>query len=81
MARGGQWAAGAFATRGMIQAAASELREQGVHVPLLIVDATIEELGVTEPSAIGQVMGAIMKQHDGLDGTVVNKLVRARLAG
>jgi hypothetical protein len=26
----------------MIQAAASELREQGVHVPLLIVDATIE---------------------------------------
>jgi uncharacterized protein YqeY len=47
----------------------------------VIVDATIEELGVTEPSAIGQVMGAIMKQHDGLDGTVVNKLVRARLAG
>ncbi len=36
------WAAGAFATRGMIQAAASELREHGVHVALLIVDATIE---------------------------------------
>jgi NADP-dependent 3-hydroxy acid dehydrogenase YdfG len=42
MARGGPWAAGAFATRGMIQAAASELRDQGVHVALLIVDATIE---------------------------------------
>ena len=36
------WAAGAFATRGMIQAAASELRDHGVHVALLIVDATIE---------------------------------------
>ena len=42
MAGRGPWAAGAFATRGLIQAAASELREQGVHVALLIVDATIE---------------------------------------
>jgi hypothetical protein len=44
-----------------------------------IVDATVEELGVTGMSAMGQVMGAIMKKHDGLDGTTVNKLVRARL--
>lgn len=36
------WATGAFGTRGMIQAAASELREDGVHAALLIVDATIE---------------------------------------
>jgi NAD(P)-dependent dehydrogenase (short-subunit alcohol dehydrogenase family) len=36
------WAAAAFATRGMIQATASELRERGVHVALLVVDATIE---------------------------------------
>ena len=36
------WATGAFGTRGMIQAAASELRDDGVHVALLIVDATIE---------------------------------------
>lgn len=36
------WAAGAAATRGMIQSAASELRDHGVHVALLIVDATIE---------------------------------------
>jgi len=36
------WAAGAAGTRGMIQSAASELREHGVHVALLIVDATIE---------------------------------------
>ena len=38
----GPWAAAAFATRGLLQAAASELREHGVHAALLIVDATIE---------------------------------------
>src|SRR5436305_9006578 len=38
----GLWAAGAFATRGLVQAAAQELREQGIHVALLAVDATIE---------------------------------------
>jgi NAD(P)-dependent dehydrogenase (short-subunit alcohol dehydrogenase family) len=38
----GLWAAGAFATRALVQAAAQELRAQGVHVALLAVDATIE---------------------------------------
>lgn len=38
----GPWAAGAAATRALIQSAAGELREKGVHVALLIVDATIE---------------------------------------
>lgn len=38
----GLWAAGAFATRALVQAAAQELREQGVHAALLAVDATIE---------------------------------------
>ncbi len=38
----GPWAAAAFATRGLVQAAASELRDKGVHVALLVVDATIE---------------------------------------
>jgi NADP-dependent 3-hydroxy acid dehydrogenase YdfG len=42
MAGRGPWAAAAFATRGLVQAAAGELRENGVHVALLIVDATIE---------------------------------------
>lgn len=42
MAGRGPWAAAAFATRGLVQSAASELREHGVHVALLIVDATIE---------------------------------------
>jgi NADP-dependent 3-hydroxy acid dehydrogenase YdfG len=38
----GLWAAGAFATRALVQAAALELREEGIHVALLVVDATIE---------------------------------------
>ena len=37
----GPWAAGAFATRALLQSAALELRERGVHAALLIVDATI----------------------------------------
>ncbi len=42
MAGRGPWAAAAFATRALVQAAALEAREQGVHVALLIIDATIE---------------------------------------
>ena len=42
MATRGPWAAAAFATRGLLQSAATELREHGVHAALLIVDATIE---------------------------------------
>lgn len=38
----GPWAAGAFATRALSQAAALELRERGVHAALLIVDGVIE---------------------------------------
>lgn len=38
----GPWAAAAFATRALVQSAAAELRDDGVHVALLIVDATIE---------------------------------------
>jgi len=37
----GLWAAGAAATRALVQAAAQELRAEGIHVALLIVDATI----------------------------------------
>ena len=42
MPKRGPWTMGAFATRGLVQSAAAEMREQGVHVALLIVDATIE---------------------------------------
>jgi NAD(P)-dependent dehydrogenase (short-subunit alcohol dehydrogenase family) len=41
MAGRGSWAAGAFATRALCQAGATELREEGVHVGLVIVDAVI----------------------------------------
>lgn len=38
----GAWAAGAAATRALVHAAAQELREEDIHVALLIVDATIQ---------------------------------------
>src|SRR4051794_23844690 len=38
----GLWAAGAAATRALTHSAALELRERGIHVALLIVDATID---------------------------------------
>jgi NAD(P)-dependent dehydrogenase (short-subunit alcohol dehydrogenase family) len=49
----GLWAAGAFGVRAITQAAALELRGQGIHVALLIVDAGIQPLsgGATGDSA------------------------------
>ena len=44
----GLWAAGAFATRALVQAAAQELREEGIHAALLVVDATIESPKTSE---------------------------------
>jgi NAD(P)-dependent dehydrogenase (short-subunit alcohol dehydrogenase family) len=41
----GLWAAGAFGVRALTQAAALELREHGIHVALLVVDATIDRSG------------------------------------
>lgn len=38
----GLWAAGAFATRAMVQAAAQEVREEAIHVALLAIDAVME---------------------------------------
>jgi NAD(P)-dependent dehydrogenase (short-subunit alcohol dehydrogenase family) len=53
----GLWAAGAFGVRALTQAAALELRGQGVHVALLIVDAGIEPIAGggrpgTDPAAL-----------------------------
>jgi NAD(P)-dependent dehydrogenase (short-subunit alcohol dehydrogenase family) len=42
MAGRGLWASGAAATRALAHAAAQELREEGIHVALLVVDATID---------------------------------------
>ena len=45
-----------------------------------IVRGAIEELGVDDPKMVGRVMGHIMKAgHDGLDGGVVNRVVREEL--
>ncbi len=41
----GLWAAGAFAVRALTQAAALELREEQIHVALLVVDAGIDRTG------------------------------------
>lgn len=43
----GLWAAGAFGVRAITQAAALELRSQGIQVALLIIDAGIEPLSGT----------------------------------
>ena len=47
----GLWAAGAFGVRAITQAAALELRPQGIHVALLIVDAGIEPLAGPRPGS------------------------------
>jgi uncharacterized protein YqeY len=44
-----------------------------------IVDAAVAETGATDIKQMGQVMGHIMKSHAGLDGGIVNRLVRQRL--
>ena len=52
----GLWAAGAFGVRALTHAAALELRERGIQVTLLIVDAGIEPLSGTregvDPAAL-----------------------------
>jgi NAD(P)-dependent dehydrogenase (short-subunit alcohol dehydrogenase family) len=64
----GLWAAGAFATRALVQAAALELREEHIHAALLAVDATIQSpktAGFTagrSPDSLadmGQIAGAV----------------------
>ena len=53
----GLWAAGAFGVRAITQAAALELRAQGIHVALLIVDAGIEPLdGSSRPGTAREAM-------------------------
>jgi NAD(P)-dependent dehydrogenase (short-subunit alcohol dehydrogenase family) len=45
----GLWAAGSFGVRALANAAALELREHGIHVALLIVDAGIEPIDGARP--------------------------------
>ena len=50
----GPWAAGAFAVRALTQSAAQELRPRGIHVALLIVDASIDRTGEGDASTADQ---------------------------
>jgi NAD(P)-dependent dehydrogenase (short-subunit alcohol dehydrogenase family) len=59
----GLWSAGAAATRALTHAAALEWREQGVHVALLIVDATIES-AKTEAMTRGRPPEQSARQED-----------------
>jgi uncharacterized protein YqeY len=46
-----------------------------------LIAAAVEELGVTDMQAMGQVMGYIKKAHPEIDGAVASRLVKARLGG
>jgi NADP-dependent 3-hydroxy acid dehydrogenase YdfG len=64
----GLWAAGAFGVRAITQAAALELRGQGIHVALLIVDAGIEPL--SEARGPGAVREALADPHEIADAVL-----------
>jgi NAD(P)-dependent dehydrogenase (short-subunit alcohol dehydrogenase family) len=59
----GLWASGAAASRALTHAAAQELREEDIHVALLIVDATIES-PKTAAYTQGQPREALADQRD-----------------
>jgi uncharacterized protein YqeY len=44
-----------------------------------LVRAAIAELGAGDPKMIGRVIGHVMKAHEGLDGGLVNRIVREEL--
>lgn len=80
----GLWAAGAFATRALVQAAAQELRTEGIHVALLAVDATIaspKTAGYTRDAApnaladMGQIASAVQFLVDQGDRAFTHELV------
>jgi NAD(P)-dependent dehydrogenase (short-subunit alcohol dehydrogenase family) len=64
----GPWAAGAFAARALTQSAALELRDEGIHVALLIVDATIRS-----PKTASYTQGAA--EHDLADQREIARAV------
>ena len=46
-----------------------------------LVQQAIEDTGVDDPKQAGRIIGMLMKQHDGLDGGTVNRLVKEALGG
>ena len=44
-----------------------------------IVDAVLIEMGDIDISQMGKVIGAVMSKGDGIDGSVVSKIVKSKL--
>ena len=45
-----------------------------------IVDDVLDELGSVDMSQMGRVIGAVMAKGDGIDGSIVSKIVKGKLS-
>ena len=45
-----------------------------------IIDEVLSEMGEVDMSQMGKIIGAVMTKADGLDGSVVSKLVREKIS-
>ena len=45
-----------------------------------LVDEVLSELGEVDMSQMGRVIGAVMAKGDGIDGSVVSKLVKEKIS-
>ena len=45
-----------------------------------IVDEVLSEMGEVDMSQMGKIIGAVMAKSDGLDGSVVSKIVREKIS-
>jgi hypothetical protein len=45
-----------------------------------LVDEVLSELGEVDMSQMGRIIGAVMAKGDGIDGSIVSKLVREKLS-
>jgi uncharacterized protein YqeY len=44
-----------------------------------LVDEVLSELGEVDISQMGRIIGAVMAKGDGIDGSIVSKLVREKI--
>jgi uncharacterized protein YqeY len=45
-----------------------------------LVDEVLSELGEVDMSQMGRIIGAVMAKGDGIDGSLVSKLVREKIS-
>ena len=45
-----------------------------------LVDEVLSELGEVDMSQMGRIIGAVMAKRDGIDGSLVSKLVKEKLS-